>query len=103
VPNGISTVRIVWEDTLIETRADDALNGDPEKNAGRDAEVFLLDALSGGPVNTKLLQESARHAGIAWATIRRKKSDIGIQAVKASGPGGAWSWSLPTKDSWGTL
>ena len=102
LPNGIETVRIEWGNDLITTTADKALTRDEERGAGRDAEAFLRDILSGGPVPVLKIMEQARKACIAERTLRRAKEDLGVKTSKA-GMSGGWAWELPTGTAWGTL
>jgi hypothetical protein len=47
-----------------------------------------------GPVDSKQIAKDAKQAGIAWRTVERAKTRLGVKATKAS-YSGAWRWSLP--------
>jgi len=68
-----------------------------------DAMVLLEDLLSGGPVPAAEVFEAASAAGIAEKTLRRAKSDLGVEAVKrgAPGGGGVWVWAMPRRPQGG--
>ena len=75
-----------------EVRSDDESGG-----ALREAAEFLLDLLAPGPVPAAKVQESARAAGHAFATVKRAKAQLGITASKL-GMAGGWAWALPEGD-----
>ncbi len=60
-----------------------------ERGPGEDARVFL----------SALLAEIKAHAagsGQSWASVRRAKSTLGVEARKIGfGDTGAWEWGLP--------
>lgn len=92
--------RVEWESGAVNLTADAALAAaaaDPEARATRDqAAEWLRAALADGPKQTAELQEEAREAGIAWATIRRAQAAVGIKPRRQGfGPDGAWYWTLP--------
>jgi hypothetical protein len=64
-----------------------------------DAKRFLTDLLVDGPMSRKAIQADADGAGYAWATIRRAKDLLDIEAVKEGGRFGEkkqqWVWRLP--------
>lgn len=60
-----------------------------------DAERFLQHVLADGPVPSAEVKKDANAAGIAWASVRRAKTRIGVIASKTTMSGG-WQWSLPT-------
>lgn len=71
--------------------------GDEAGGALREAEEFLLDLLAYGPVAAAKVQEQARAAGHAFATVKRAKAQMGVTARKL-GMAGGWAWSLPEGD-----
>lgn len=72
---------------------------DPEERGARaEAEAFLRDALTGGPMPAKQLHADAKGSGIAERTLWRAKSKLGVVAVKEAMSGG-WHWRLPTKSA----
>jgi putative DNA primase/helicase len=98
IEGGIEATHVVWDgviegtarEILGEVEHDDSEGG----NEKADAEQFLKDLLSGGPVPTNQLKADATGAGYSWRTIERAKRDLGVEAAK-SGMGGGWQWSLP--------
>lgn len=92
----IETSRINWSTEIITITADEALSpkDEPEEKSALDeAEEFLCDLLINGPVSSTQVQESAKNAGHAWATIRRAKSKLGITPQKNGKK--EWFWELP--------
>lgn len=95
----IETTRVVWEG-MIEGSARNII-GDIEHdeseigNLKADAEQFLIDLLSSGPLSAKQISADAHGAGYSAATIRRAKQSLGIEAIKGGMKDG-WKWSLPT-------
>ena len=79
----------------------DSTGDDGEGGTLGDAERFLSDLLSDGPLPTKTIKADADGAGYSWATIRRAQKTLGIDAVKAGMKGG-WEWSLPRRCSTNT-
>jgi hypothetical protein len=67
-----------------------------ERTAVAEAEEWLTDRLSDGPVAANQVKAEERKADITWATVRRAKSAAGVKSrrVGGLGDGGAWSWSL---------
>lgn len=63
-------------------------------NAVTEAEQFLREILSGGPVPSTQVRSDAASAGIAWASVRRAKTVLGVVASKL-GMAGGWHWMLP--------
>lgn len=94
----LSAPRIVWESVPVSVTADDALAFRPRHDAPEraEAETFLCDALSDGPRSVGELQTEARKAGMAWVTVKRAKSELGVVALRHGyGQEGGWVWSLP--------
>jgi len=61
-----------------------------------EAKGFLQDILSSGPVASSEVEEEAKGAGIAPATLKRAKTVLAVRAKKASF-GGGWIWTLPDR------
>jgi len=100
IEGGIQTTRARW-DGVIDGTAREIL-GDVEHDETdesselKDAEQFLRDLLSDGPMPSKAVKADADGAGYSWATIRRAQRTIGVQCVKEKGSKtSAWVWRLP--------
>jgi putative DNA primase/helicase len=64
------------------------------------AKRFLEEFLSAGPVAMRTIEVAAKDSGIAWATVRRAKTAIGVQVTRDGfGPGGRSTWALPHRCS----
>jgi hypothetical protein len=100
VADGIVGSSVSWETEPVTITADQALQAADDRGgrgrAGAEAEEFLLDALAGGAIAVKDLQDDAKQAGLSWATLRRAKDRLGIVAEREShGRDGAgrWTWA----------
>ena len=98
IAGGIEATHAVWEGVIEGTAREilgDVEHDDSDGGGERlDAEQFLRDLLTDGPVSTKQVKTDAAGAGYAWRTIERAKRDLGIEAVKAGMKEG-WQWFLP--------
>jgi hypothetical protein len=47
--------------------------------------------------------EEAKEEGIAFATLKRAKKDLGVKSRKERGMGGEWFWELPPKGAPGEI
>lgn len=92
----IRTSRVMWDNELVTKHADEVFTtpNREERDALTEAEDFLRDALENGWTKTSDLQTQAKNAGIAWATVRRAQSRMGIKASK-SGFQAGWGWKMP--------
>ncbi|WP_457787189.1 AAA family ATPase [Pseudomonas sp. PL-6] len=102
VGDGIETTRVLWgeriEGSAREILADVESTGDDDQRSEQeDAEQFLQDLLSAGPVPVKQIKADASGAGFAWRTIERAKKSIGVDAVKVGMKEG-WVWQLGVED-----
>jgi hypothetical protein len=93
---------ISWEGTTGHTAtgilAVPSRERDPDNGALGRAQSFLATMLSAGPVPVDAIKKAADGNGITWATVRRAKDAIGIDAKRLSvgfGGDGHWEWSLP--------
>jgi AAA domain len=99
VAPGTGQPRIAWHGTTAHRAADllripDREEGAPER---RDAEAFLTDLLTDGPLPAKQVQAEARAAGLSWTTVRRAQERLGIRPRKIGRPGDdaqGWRWAL---------
>ena len=103
LPNlpGVSTSQLLWgeaiDGTAREMLAETETTDDSEhKSAMNDAMGFLTTLLKDGPVHSKQIRKDVDQAGYSWATVKRAKKLLGIEAHK-DGMNGKWSWSLPPK------
>ncbi|NLF09476.1 MAG: AAA family ATPase [Pirellulaceae bacterium] len=95
--------RISWERDPVAMSADDALareNGMAgEHSAIDEAKDWLREALADGPKPSSELKGDAKRDGIAWRTVERAKTQLGV-SNRPDGFGGPWVWALPdTSDS----
>ena len=99
ITNGIIAPRIMWSDEPVDLTADQAIAAAnaAAKNPGarREAMEFLKELLANGPVDAKEGLEAAKENGIAEATLRRARSDLGVKAVHKPGLHDGWDWVLP--------
>jgi putative DNA primase/helicase len=89
--------RAVWGDA-VEGSARDVLaeveQAPDERRPIEKAKDFLRDLLADGPLGPKQVKSAAEGNGHSWATIRRAKDALGVEAHKA-GFGYEWVWRLP--------
>jgi putative DNA primase/helicase len=71
---------------------------DDDRSALSEATEWLEDFLASGPQPTKQIQNAARDAGHAWATVRRAKEILSVVAEKSDLRGG-WQWRRADADS----
>lgn len=69
------------------------VTGDEATEKG-EAEAFLREILSEGPLASSEVKKQAREVGVSERTLWRAKTSIGVKANK-DGRGG-WSWLLPS-------
>jgi hypothetical protein len=101
--DGLSGQRVLWGEPLIGT-ARELLNDielpkdDPDATPKRDmATEFLRSMLAEGPMPVKLIENAAKQAGLAWATVRRAAADLRVTTSRVGGlaADGGWQWRLP--------
>jgi putative DNA primase/helicase len=97
---GVQASRVYWGSPLDGTARE--ILGEAETPSESDgggvaaAIHFLRALLADGPMAASEVRANAEGAGLSWASVRRAKGAIGIQALRSGyGPGGAWEWSLP--------
>jgi|GEM_PF-440855 hypothetical protein len=103
VTPGLHASRIRWgealEGTARELLSEPTEASGDELSATEDAVSFLRSLLEDGPMPAKTIRAEAEGAGYAWATIRRAKDRLGVEARKQGGSfggkGAVWVWLLP--------
>jgi putative DNA primase/helicase len=91
----IFTSCVDWEPEPVAMTADEALvAGGKSSLALSEAVDFLQTLLERGPVSSMQVDAEAREAGVAKATLRRAKDNLGIKPFK-DGMKGGWVWALP--------
>ena len=93
---------ILWGAEHVKVTATEAMQAEAEgghsKRARSEASEFLQSRLAGGPVMADDLREEAEANGISWATLRRAKKELNVEAKKEKGgTKGKWFWSLPPR------
>lgn len=85
-----------------ELDADSLLRGPDGRSAAparKNAEAFLNEVLSDGPMKVPELEVLAKRAGISWRTVQRAKDDLKIVVRAVRDEAGQkfdhWEWSLP--------
>jgi putative DNA primase/helicase len=93
----VATSRIVWGSEFVSTTADDAMKPHDKRGTAKgDAEEWLKQELSSGPVASSDLFRRGEAAGHSQKTLYRAKDSLGIVARKGIGiEHGGWSWRLP--------
>ncbi len=93
--------RIGWGDEC-DLTPDDILAA-PERPRGEatgEAEQFLRDLLTAGPMPKSDIEQAAAAAGIRDGTLRRAKDRLGVLSSKI-GFFGPWGWQLPANPAEG--
>jgi hypothetical protein len=90
---------VAWESSPVDITADAALQAADANASGNaspitEAVEFLKEFLATGSVPQSEVKAAAEGNGLSWATVRRAKKRLGIQATK-DGMGGGWLWGLP--------
>ncbi len=88
---------VEWERAPVALTANEALAFEADTSVS-DAENFLRDLLTIGPVSVKQIQAESEGAGLSWRTVRRAKERLGIAVKRVGGLArdGRWEWHLPT-------
>jgi putative DNA primase/helicase len=95
--SGVSASRVVWGERIDGTARDalaDAEQPADERRPVEKAKDFLRSLLADGPVGPKTIKSAADANGYSWASVRRAKGALRIEAHK-TGFGDEWAWSLP--------
>jgi hypothetical protein len=91
---------VAWESEPVTISADDALrasDGGGDRSAATEAEEFLREKLSQGPVFAREGEGDARALGIAPRTLKRARKKLGVIAEKGGLKEG-WTWRLPSPE-----
>jgi putative DNA primase/helicase len=67
-----------------------------ERSATDEAQSWLIEVLSTGPMKASEVQKQARQAGIGDKPLRTARERLGIKPYRREFSGGWW-WSLPTR------
>jgi putative DNA primase/helicase len=67
---------------------------DEERSKLDEAVEWLGELLKDGPVNSDEIPAAAKQSGIAWRTVERAKTRLGVKSRKRDYAAGWW-WSLP--------
>jgi len=104
IGNGIETTCVQWGDKIDGSARDILANAERTENSESEAHEkhnalesacqFLQEELKDGPVATEKIVEEAKSAGCSWATVKRAKNHLGVNAVKGGMKSG-WCWVLP--------
>ncbi len=98
----IQAPRLEWEAGTVNVTADEALGADgldrgTPSELG-EAEAFVREELSTGPVEAQAMFARAKQNGIAGITLKRACKILGVDKSKAAF-NGPWLWSLPEESS----
>lgn len=77
--------------------ADDLLSSDGAQRPRSEATQFLEDLLADGAKPASEVFDAAARWHISQATLKRAKSELGVESTRVGGVGseGEWMWSLP--------
>jgi putative DNA primase/helicase len=93
----ILTSHIVWDAEPVTITANEAMAADmagaETGTAKAEAMDWLRELLADGPLAMSAIEDHAKGAGLAWATVRRAKKALRVTSVK-SGMAGGWHWEL---------
>jgi hypothetical protein len=96
---GIVASYVTWDSQPVTVSADEALranDGGGDRKAANEAEEFLQDSLSQGPIPARQGEEDARALGIAPRTLKRARKKLGVIAEKGGLKEG-WTWRVPSE------
>ena len=96
-PTGLLAPSIFWDDLPVTLSADQVLVPSAETAtapARNEAEDFLRIMLAERAVPAKEIKMQAREAGLAWKTVCRAKTALGVKSSKTAMDGG-WEWFIP--------
>jgi len=94
---GVIASRVEWKQAVVGSASDLLAQAEAVKQDGgavKEAETFLRSILAEGPVGPKEIKSAAEANGLSWASIKRAKKELGIEAHKGGFDDG-WAWNLP--------
>jgi putative DNA primase/helicase len=87
---------IVWHPQHVDITANEAMAAGAGHTAKREALEFLHERLGAGPAKRDAVVDEAKEEGIAFATLKRAKKELGVRSYKERGKiDGEWLWELP--------
>ena len=96
---GIVASRVEWEKAHVTITADEALAAEAGRSATGHARMPRASCESFwrmGLIPAKQVRAEADDVGLAWATVRRAKSKLGVRVQREGfGPGSILYWALP--------
>ncbi len=95
--SGISTSKVEWEPEPVNMTADEALNAPVRRSENsqiEEAKRFIIDLLGNDALLSNEVTKEAELLGYSGATIKRAKSELGVESFRES-PKGKWYWRLP--------
>jgi DNA polymerase len=95
---GIKAACVSWEETVNITADQAIAAATPTKERGQQSDVmiFLMNALTNGPVPVKTVEDKAAERGFSIDQLKRVKRKMGIVTFKQEGTlEGHWFWALP--------
>jgi putative DNA primase/helicase len=98
VAPGVIGSEVLWDADHVTQTADQALSAgsDSDRGALAEAEDFLLQELQSGRVESCLIFEQAKKAGITPRTLKRARAKLGVQSIREGfGAGGKFYLALP--------
>jgi hypothetical protein len=92
---GVTASLVLWGEAVDGEARDlladfEAINSIPRQ---QNAEAFLREMLSDGPMAQEELKEAAQNRGIGWRSVERAKPVVGVKSRK-TGMQGRWVWEL---------
>ncbi|PHQ81814.1 MAG: hypothetical protein COB69_03630 [Phycisphaera sp.] len=99
-PQGVNGCPVVaWEPDAVIASADELLSQNQSNQCGgalEEAEQWLLDVPSDGPVSAAEIKETASRDGIKPRTLDRAKKSLGVNATREGyASDGRWVWASP--------
>jgi hypothetical protein len=86
------TAKVAWG-AVTNLNADDILHPDMSELAK--AMAWLRELLEDGPMPQEVVKAKAKDEGVAWRTLERAKSKLGVKSEKS---GKQWTWHLPSNE-----